>query len=216
MVEHNRQHTGHTKKRYNATSVVYNIMEWPVEQLWYKTWRKMLWKKVNGPQVLEIGVGTGKNIRWYPDDIEVTGVDLSSGMLKRAKKLLAEAKNNHVTLQEMDAQQMEFPDDTYDEVVATFAFCSVPDPVLGLKEALRVTKPRGKLYLLEHMRADHPALASVMDKLDTPIHYISGVHIARKTVENVEKAGWEILKKEELTFLQGPCPITKQLPLLVP
>ena len=44
-MEHSWQHTEHTKKRYNATSVVYNIMEWPVEQLWYKTWRKKLWKK---------------------------------------------------------------------------------------------------------------------------------------------------------------------------
>ena len=198
-MEHSQQHTKHTKKRYNATSVVYNIMEWPIEQLWYKTWREKLWKKISGPQVLEIGVGTGKNIPWYPDDIEVTGIDLSSGMLKRAKKLLAEERNDHITLREMDAQQMDFRENTFDEVVATFVLCSVPDPVLGLKEALRVTKPGGKLYLLEHMLSKNTGFASVMKKLDPPIHYLSGVHIARKTVKNVEKAGWEIEEVHDLT-----------------
>lgn len=198
MMEHSRQHTEHTKKRYNATSVVYNIMEWPIEQLWYKTWREKLWKKISGPQVLEIGVGTGKNIPWYPDDIEVTGIDLSSGMLKRAKKLLAEERNDHITLREMDAQQMDFPENTFDEVVATFVFCSVPDPVLGLKEALRVTKPGGKLHLLEHMLSKNENFASIMKKLDPPIHYLSGVHIARKTVESVEKAGWKIDQVQDL------------------
>jgi hypothetical protein len=70
---------------------------------------------------------------------------------------------------------------------------------LGLKEALRVTKPGGTLHMLEHMRADRPILASVMDKLDSPIHYLSGVHIARKTVANIEKAGWQIDNVEVLT-----------------
>ena len=52
-MKHDSGQTEHTKKRYNTTSAVYNIMEWPVEQLWYKTWRKKLWSKVNGPRVLE-------------------------------------------------------------------------------------------------------------------------------------------------------------------
>lgn len=198
-MKHDSGQTEHTKKRYNTTSAVYNIMEWPVEQLWYKTWRKKLWSKVTGPRVLEIGVGTGKNIPWYPDNIEITGIDLSSGMLKRAKKLSAEVKNDPITLREMDAQDLDFPDNLFDEVVATFVFCSVPDPILGLKEALRVTKPGGKLYLLEHMLSKNTGFASVMKKLDFPIHYLSGVHIARKTVKNVEKAGWEMEQVQELT-----------------
>ncbi|MEX0769728.1 MAG: class I SAM-dependent methyltransferase [Balneolaceae bacterium] len=125
-------------------------MEWPIEQLWYRKWRRQLWNHVNGPNVLEIGVGTGKNIPFYPDDIHITGIDLSAGMLKRVKKMLENQKNNRVILREMDAQQIEFPDDTFDEILATFAFCSVPNPVLGLREAPRVTKPGGKLHLPRH------------------------------------------------------------------
>ncbi len=174
-------------------------MEWPIEQLFFKRLRKQLWGQVTGPQVLEIGVGTGKNIPYYPEYVELTGIDLSPGMLKWAKKILPDNQKDHVTLKEMDAQQMDFSNNAFDEVVATFVFCSVPDPILGLKEALRVTKPSGKLHLLEHMRADPPVLASVMDKLDSPIHYLSGVHIARQTVTNVEKAGWKIDNVKELT-----------------
>ena len=67
-------------------------MEWPVEQLWFKKWRRRLWNQVEGPKVLEIGVGTGKNISYYTEDLQVTAIDLSPGMLKRSKKKLA--RNN--------------------------------------------------------------------------------------------------------------------------
>ena len=147
--------TKHTLNRYSVLAAFYNFFEWPVEKLFFKTWREKLWSRVRSPEVLEIGVGTGKNIPYYPQGVRVTGIDLSPAMLKRAKKLPAQDGNEHVTLREMDAQNMSFPDDTFDEVLATFVFCSVPDPVLGLKEALRVTKPDGKLYLLEHMRAEN-------------------------------------------------------------
>lgn len=190
----------HTRSRYDLIAPLYDIMEWPVEQLLFKGLREDLWDQVTGPKVLEIGVGTGKNIPFYPRNIEITGIDLSPGMLKQAKKLLAKKQQDRFTLKEMDAQNMDFPDNHFDEVVATFVFCSVPDPILGLKEALRVTKPGGKLHLLEHMRADYPALASAMDKLDSPIHYLSGVHIARRTVSNVKKAGWNIETVHDLTF----------------
>lgn len=189
----------HTRSRYDLIAPLYDVMEWPVEQLFFKRWRKKLWDQIKGLQVLEIGVGTGKNIPYYPATIELTGIDLSPGMLKRARKLLSEKQKGRVTLKETDVQNMDFPDNYFDETVATFVFCSVPDPVSGLKEALRVTRPGGKLHLLEHMRADHPASAFVMDKLDSTVHYLIGVHIARRTVSNVKKAGWRIETVHDLT-----------------
>lgn len=199
MEEPKTQQTEFTRKRYNTVSSIYDLMEWPVEQLWYKKWRRELWQQIHGPTVLEIGVGTGKNIPYYPEEFELTGIDLSPGMLKQARELLPDHAKDRITLHEMDAQDMVFPDDHFDNVVATFVFCSVPDPVVGLQEALRVTKPGGKLCLLEHMRVEQPFLASVMEKLDAPIHYLSGVHITRHTVANVEKAGWEIEQVQDLT-----------------
>lgn len=189
----------HTRSRYNLIAPFYNIMEWPVEHFLFRKWRRQLWSKVSGTEVLEIGVGTGKNIPFYPNNLQVTGIDLSPKMLDRAKKVLGKKENKNVTLREMDAQNMEFDDNTFDEVVASFVFCSVPDPVLGLAEARRVTKPGGKLYLLEHMRSKNKSLATVMEKIDAPIHFASGVHIARTTIKNVRKAGWEIERVQELT-----------------
>ena len=197
-MKNNAQQTEHTRKRYNATSVVYDFMEWPIERIWYNRWRKMIWEQVKGPKVLEIGVGTGKNLPYYSEHLQITAIDLSPGMLKHARKKLTKQEGQHVVLKEMDAQNLEFENDSFDEVVATFAFCSVPEPVLGLKEALRVTKPSGKLHLLEHMRSRNSVLASVMDKLDNPIHWLVGVHIARETVTNVENAGWNIVDVKDL------------------
>ncbi|MDZ7773828.1 MAG: class I SAM-dependent methyltransferase [Balneolaceae bacterium] len=191
--------TSHTQSRYDLIAPLYNLMEWPVEKLLFQNWRSDLWQQVEGLKVLEIGVGTGKNIPYYPDDIDLTAIDLSPKMLQRAKQLLTKHQKSNATLKEMDAQQMDFLDNSFDAVVATFVFCSVPDPVLGLREALRVTRPGGRLHLLEHMRADWSTLASVMDRLDAPFHYLSGVHIARETVTNVEKAGWQLQQVRDLT-----------------
>lgn len=197
-MKNNAQQTEHTRKRYNATSVVYDFMEWPIERIWYNRWRKMIWDQVKGQKVLEIGVGTGKNLPYYSEHLQITAIDLSPGMLKRARKKLTKQEAQHVVLKEMNAQNLEFDNDSFDEVVATFAFCSVPDPVLGLKEALRVTKPGGKFHLLEHMRSRNSGLASVMVKLDKPIHRLIGVHIARETVQNVGEAGWNVVDVKDL------------------
>lgn len=179
---------------------MYNILEWPVEQLLYKKWRDMLWKEITGPRVLEVGVGTGKNLPYYSSGMQVFAIDLSPGMLGQAEKKVERMKiGDTVTLLEMDAQALEFGDESFDEVVATFAFCSIPDPVLGFEEALRVTKPGGRLHLLEHMLIRNSRLASVMEMLDGAVHWVTGVHIARKTVRNVKKAGWTIEQAEKLT-----------------
>lgn len=184
--------TEHTRSRYDTIAPLYDLMEWPVEHSLYRSWRQELWAKIEGPEVLEIGVGTGKNIPYYPNDVHVTASDLSPGMLRRARRVARSHPEKNVTLQEMDAQALDLPPDTFDDVVATFVFCSVPDPVQGLCEAFRVLRPGGRLHLLEHMRATTPWLARFMDALDNPFHWLTGVHIARETVQNVQRAGWTL------------------------
>lgn len=193
--------TAHTRRAYDRNARFYDLLEWPVEQLLYRRWRRGLWRDVRGPAVLELGVGTGKNVPYYPEGVRVTGVDLSGGMLARARRALERHPGKAAALYLMDAQRLDFADDTFDEAVATFVFCSVPDPVAGLREALRVTKPGGRLHLIEHQRADAEALGRVMDRLDGPIHRRTGVHIARETVENVRAAGWHLDHVEHPTPL---------------
>jgi len=195
--------TEHTRRRYDLAAPVYDWMEWPVERGFYRPWREALWAEVDGPEVLEIGVGTGKNIPYYPENLNVTAIDLSPGMLDRARRVADRHPEKQVTLREMDAQTLDFEAETFDDVVATFVFCSVPDPVRGLREALRVTQARthsGRLHLLEHVRASPSWLARLMDALDGPLHWCTGIHIDRRTVQNVEEAGWALDEVSSLSW----------------
>jgi len=91
----------------------------------------------------------------------------------------------------MDAQHLDYPGASFDAVVATFVFCSVPDPVAGLREARRVLRPGGQLLLLEHVRSENPVAGKLMDWLNPLVVRLAGANINRRTVENVRLAGFE-------------------------
>lgn len=95
----------------------------------------------------------GKNIPYYPEGLEITAIDLTPGLLERAKVRTQEF-GKPVILSLGDVQRLEFSDQSFDTVAATFVFCSVPNPILGLQEIQRVLKPGGILLLLEHMRSE--------------------------------------------------------------
>lgn len=94
---------------------------------------------------------------------------------------------------------MDFDDETFDTVVTSCVFCSVPDPVKGLKEIYRVLKPVGRLIMLEHVRSQHWLIGKLMDMINfIPLH-LWGANINRNTVENVRKAGFRDI---EVTYLR--------------
>lgn len=188
--------TAVTQARYQRLAPFYDRMEGLVERR-YQPWRRRLWALVNGPEVLEIGVGTGKNIPFYPPDLPITAIDLTPGMLERAQRRAAVA-GAQVDLRLGDAQQLDFPGNTFDEVVTTFVFCSVPDPVMGLQEAVRVLKPGGRLLLIEHMRSASPLLGALMDALNPLVVRMMGANINRRTVDNVQRSGLRVQKVEDV------------------
>jgi ubiquinone/menaquinone biosynthesis C-methylase UbiE len=147
-------------------------------------------------KVLEVGVGTGANLEYYLPGCQVTGIDFSPGMLQKAKKKLPMAQVP-VTLLEMDAQQMSFCDNTFDTVIATCVFCSVPDPVQGLKEAQRVCKPDGRIILLEHVRSENLFIGWLMDILNPVALHMIGSNINRETVKNMDEVGIRTCSIEE-------------------
>ncbi len=184
-----------TQARYDRIAPLYDFVEAAAERR-YAGWRERLWAQIEGHRVLEVGVGTGKNMPYYPPDTEVSGVDLSEKMLTRARRR-AGRLHQPVTLLGMDAQALTFPDATFDSAAASFVFCSVPDPVRGLKEVARVVKPGGRVVLLEHVRAAG-VLGALMDLLDPLIVRLMGPHINRRTVDNVLQAGLVIESVEDL------------------
>lgn len=164
----------------------------------FAAWRARLRERIRGPLVLEVGVGTGKNVRFYPSGARITGIDLSPGMLDRAQKRVG-AMGLDVELTEMDVQELQFPDQSFDTVFATFVFCSVPNPILGLKELRRVCKPEGRLILLEHVRSGNRILGLVFDALNPMVVRMMGANINRKTMDNIRQAGWNIDLEEQLS-----------------
>jgi ubiquinone/menaquinone biosynthesis C-methylase UbiE len=200
----NLRETAKTRARYNRIAPVYDLMEISAEQR-FSPWRRKLWSLIPGGRVLEVGVGTGKNLPYHPARAEVTGIDLSDRMLVRARQK-AEELDHPIVLREMDAQHLDFPDDSFEGAVGTFVFCSVPDPERGLRELARVVKPDGRIELLEHVRIDRPPLVGkLMDWLDPLVVRVMGAHVNRRTAEVVRESGLEIEAVEDL----GPLGLVK-------
>jgi len=180
------------KKRYNRISRVYNWMD----QMIRDKWRKQLLSDLHG-EILEVGIGTGSNLPYYPDHIQLTGIDFSKGMLSHARKQ-AKQISFPLKLLEMDAQEMIFEDNSFDFIVATCVYCSVPNPVQGMKEMRRVCKPDGEILLLEHMRSDNPVLGKVMDVVNPIVVGTYGANINRRTMQNIKRAGLRIRNEKHL------------------
>lgn len=180
------RNTEKIKKRYNRVSKIYDFLEKPMEAMSMGEWRKEIIAAIEEEKLLEVGIGTGKNLLFYPEDIEITGIDFSEKMLEKAMQI-AKGKEN-ITLIEMDVQKMNFPDNTFDTIVTSCVFCSVPDPVEGLKEMRRVCKNNGKIVMLEHVRSQHKVAGNFMDLVNfIPLH-IWGANINRETINNLIKA----------------------------
>lgn len=179
------------RKRYDRLAPFYDLLEAPVERFRFSSWRKRLKNRVIGKRGLEAGVGTGKNFRHYPSNVHITAIDVSPRMLDRAEKR-AQTLGIDVDLRQMDVQELQFRDQSFDTVFATFVFCSVPDPVLGLRELRRVCKTGGRLLLLEHMRPENQFFGTLFDALNPLIVRMSGANINRKTIDNINRAGWTI------------------------
>lgn len=182
--------TDKIRKRYDRVAKIYDLFEQPMEAMSLKMWREEVTKDLEG-KVLEIGVGTGKNMPYYPDHIDVTAIDFSKNMLDKSREK-ATKLDRHIELIQMDAQNMDFPDDTFDMVFTTCVFRSVPDPVKGLKEIRRVCKPGGKIIMIEHVRSEKKTLGLIMDILNPLTVSLWGANINRRTVQNVEKQDLQI------------------------
>jgi ubiquinone/menaquinone biosynthesis C-methylase UbiE len=186
-----------TRSRYDRNAFFYDFMEAPIEWFRFRKWRIRLKERLGSGRILEVGVGTGKNLTYYPQNAEVTAIDFSPNMLRRAHRK-AHRLNVQVDLLEMDVQHLDFPDRYFDTVFATFVFCSVPDPIAGLSELHRVCKPDGRLILLEHMRPGNSILGAVFDLLNPLIVRLMGANANRRTCSNISAAGWRIQVAERL------------------
>jgi len=174
-----------TRQRYDRIAPYFDGLEGFLEGLFFHQWRKILWDKATGPDILEVGVGTGKNFPMYPDESRITAIDFSEKMLLQAEKK-RQRKSINVDLQLMDVQSLDYADNSFDTVIGTFVFCSVPQPKKGLQELFRVCKPGGQVLLLEHVLSSNRAMAAIMNLMNPLVRSLVGANINRQTVKNLQ------------------------------
>jgi len=119
-----------------------------------------------GAKVLEVGAGTGTSFPAYPTHCEVTGIDLAPDMLARARQKIEDHGWTHLRVLEMNALSLDFPDNTFDYVMAFHVVTVVPDPIRMISEAKRVCKPGGSIVIVNHFTSDVPVLGSMTEALD--------------------------------------------------
>ena len=119
-----------------------------------------------GAKVLEVGAGTGTSFPAYPTHCNVTGVDLAPDMLARARQKIEDNGWSHLRVMEMNALDLDFPDNSFDYVMAFHVVTVVPDPVRMISEAKRVCKPSGKIVIVNHFTSDVPVLGSLTRAMD--------------------------------------------------
>ncbi|MEW5896818.1 MAG: class I SAM-dependent methyltransferase [Nanoarchaeota archaeon] len=205
------------KEKYNRYSLVYDLFQWPLEKVLFSKWRKNLLREAQG-RVLEIGVGTGKNLPYYNpyynygdsyEKVRLTAIDISAEMLRKAQKKVKEVKekqkkatgNLPVKLQLVNSENLPFKDNHFDCIVNTFVLCSVSDPEMMLKEMKRVLKAQGRILMLEHVLSKNKLIA-FFEKVHNPLtKFFLGVNINRNTTAAIKKAGLKIVKEKNLALV---------------
>ena len=143
--------------------------------------------------MLELGAGAGANFAHYPAGLRVIATEPDEYMFARALKRLSKVSTLDVTLMLADAQALPFTNESFDTVVGTLVFCTIPDPMKALAEAMRVLKPGGKLLLMEHIRGPD-SIRGITEDIIAPVWKLmaGGCHINRNTTEMIGKVGFQI------------------------
>src|ERR687893_1324370 len=158
------EETGRLKRHWEREAPTYDRRMGFFERVLFGDGREWVCSRASG-EVLEVAVGTGRNFTFYPQGVRLSGIDLSPAMLEIARKR-AEELGVDADLREGDAQQLPFADAFFDTVVCTLSLCSIPDDRRAIAEMKRVLRPRGRLLLLDHIRASSKVWLAVQRVLE--------------------------------------------------
>jgi len=141
-------------------------------------------------EVLEIAIGSGRNLPFYPQGISLTAIEFSPEMLELARQRAAQL-GQEVDLRLGDAQELELADQSFDTVVCTLALCTIPNPASAVAEAYRVLRPGGRYVAFEHVRSPALAVRTVQRALDPISVRFAGDHLVREPLDYLRQAGFE-------------------------
>ena len=183
----NKDRTERVRRHYDRRAGDYDRLIAPFERVLFGAGREWACSRARG-EVLEIAVGTGRNLPFYPADVRLTGIELSPEMLAFARRRARES-GIEVDLRAGDAQDLPFPDAHFDTVVATLAFCTIPDDRQAVTEAARFLRPGGRLLLLEHVRSPILPVRVLQGILNPLSVLLENDHLLREPLRHVEDAG---------------------------
>lgn len=185
-------------RRYDAWARFYDLGELGPELLGLRRLRRELIRNATG-DVLEVAVGTGRNLPHYGAECHLTAVDISSGMLSRARQRAARL-GLHARFEVMDAARLGFAEETFDTVVDTMSLCTFVDPIAALRELGRVCRRSGRVLLLEHGRSDRARLGAFQDRRARRHAERLGCIWNREPLALVEQSGLRTLRAERHFF----------------
>lgn len=179
---------------YSTIARLYDVLDLPFEYFRYRPLRKLLWQGLNG-RLLDAGIGTGRNIPYYPAQAEMVGIDLSPAMLKRAtdrqRRLGATVEMHHGNICETT-----FEDQSFDALVSSFLFCVLEDRLQlpALRELRRLCKPDGEIRILEYAYSKKPLRRIIMNLWAPWVQFAYGARFDRDTGQYARAAGLKIVE----------------------
>ncbi|HLE57047.1 MAG TPA: class I SAM-dependent methyltransferase [Rhodothermia bacterium] len=183
-------------EKWNRASRTYNLVTFG-EDLRQGDEKRRLYARARGRTIF-VAAGTGNDIKFFPPGLDIVGLDVSPGMIEKARPRAARYPGR-MELRVMDAQQLDFAEGSFDTAITACTFCSVPDPVRGLRELYRVLKPGGSLLMFEHVRSEVPMVGLFLDLL-TYVTRLIGPDLNRDTVANVRRAGFRVVREQNVYF----------------
>lgn len=188
------------QKKYNVTAYFYDILDYPWERI-YRKWRPKLVGDLRG-KILEVGVGTGRNLETYLEDVELVGIELSKQMLSKAEKRVKKARCK-VRLIHEDATAMQSIDShQFDWIFSTFMCCVMPDEIqkLAIEQFGRVLKQSGRFRLLEIVYSTNKKIRKRQDFFAPFVEALYGARFDRDTLGHIERSS--TLKVTNTSFLK--------------
>ncbi|HXV84719.1 MAG TPA: methyltransferase domain-containing protein [Candidatus Binatia bacterium] len=185
-------------RKYDQFAHWYDWVEGIPDLLGVRQLRRRLLRRASG-KVLEVAVGTGKNLYYYPGNCRISAVDVSGEMLSVARKRAAKLSLD-VSFLSADAEALPFPDKSFDTVVSSLTTCTFPNPVVALHEMARICRPQGRVLLLEHGRSDREWLGQLQDRRADRHARQLGCHWNREPLELVRQAGLKITESQRVFF----------------
>jgi ubiquinone/menaquinone biosynthesis C-methylase UbiE len=185
-------------------AAIYNPVLWAGELAGMRSRRRDLLALARG-RTLELGSGTGLNLRHYPDDLDELILTEPAAPMRRRLTRAVRRSGRPATVLDAPAERLPVEDGSIDTVVCTLVLCTVDDPVSVLDEIRRVLRPGGRLLFLEHVRAESAWLATVQDRLERPWRrFAEGCRCNRATVEVIEAAGFSVGHRSSGTWRAMP------------